>query len=815
MSSDSAKGATQEQPQPQQSQSSSSAAARGRGRRGRGGGRGRGGRGGRGNRHHSNNKDNNNNNQQESSAADGSNSNNPPPPPRHENAATKPGEKKETTATDGGRGRGKGNQRGGGRGGRNASRGRGRGRGRGRFGRGRGRGRHGKGEHAHGDEDDHAVDHEHEEEEHVEGTEEGETSPQDENTDQVHGDTPDIEKLTEEKVVSAGDDATIPNSHSQSPTAAEDNPMAEEQAKPVLSLPTPPLRSGKVMILSRNHKHAPPSDNVQEVSNGVASMEIKEENKQGNKQGKDAKLKKKKKKKNKDKKDENKDQEEATPKPEEGPISTTEALQKLPAQEVSITASTSVKIRRTESMASFKSDTTPPNKIAPMTLLSKTGAISMKGGKKKKKKKLSSNDKANQEAAQRFNSAVNRCVAQSDPDGLRELLRDRHNHNFALDSVVLENVMKAYVMAAMFEDGFYCLRHCTLPGTLSAVQTERILQCLPQNLRNSSAFTAADMINALCIATEFDTPMTRTYFLRIVRGIALEFLEEATSARDRICSSSCERLVRAGLCVVDARLERGKKASDLVVVPGNQLGVFVPDTMDNRGIQAGDAVSVLPYAGPYPLSAESLDRNMIEATVTNTNPMVLRLQDKTNTNLHAMLTEDIAGNVYRIDKLANRNCFNRELAAAVAVCSPLSPGGEYDPRRPSPQLIRAITAMDENIDRVMGNAASGSSKQIQYRPDGTPELTSTAALCSEGVSWVYKDEKKCEYDDEENQDSIRMTARLLLEKYNALEGLNESQQLAVEGSVTNRLTLVQGPPGTGRHELVKRYSYIKRQLNDN
>ena len=44
------------------------------------------------------------------------------------------------------------------------------------------------------------------------------------------------------------------------------------------------------------------------------------------------------------------------------------------------------------------------------------------------------------------------------------------------------------------------------------------------------------MIDALCIATEFDQPTTRTYFMRIVRGIALEFLEEATSARDRICS---------------------------------------------------------------------------------------------------------------------------------------------------------------------------------------------------------------------------------------------------------------------------------------
>jgi len=31
-------------------------------------------------------------------------------------------------------------------------------------------------------------------------------------------------------------------------------------------------------------------------------------------------------------------------------------------------------------------------------------------------------------------------------------LRDKRNHNFALEPSVLETVMKAYVVAAMFED---------------------------------------------------------------------------------------------------------------------------------------------------------------------------------------------------------------------------------------------------------------------------------------------------------------------------------------------------------------------------
>jgi len=418
---------------------------------------------------------------------------------------------------------------------------------------------------------------------------------------------------------------------------------------------------------------------------------------------------------------------------------------------------------------------------------------------------------SNQRAAYSFNKSVRLCVEDSNPDGIYTLLHNKKNHKFALQADVLETVMKAYIVAAMFEDALYCLRHCSLPGTLNTSQTEKILLCLPQNLRNSSAYVAAEMINALCIATEFDKPTHRTYFLRVVRSIALEFLEEATSARDRICSAPCERLVRSAVCVVNARLCRGKKVTELIVKPGDQLGVFVPDTLENRGIQAGDAVGILPYGGPYPMSAESLDRNMIEATVTGVQPMVLRLQDKTNAALHSMLTESVEGNIYRIDKLANRMGFNRQLSAAVAVASPLEKDingitvpHRRDSRRPSPELIKAITAMDENIDKVMGKNFGVVNNSISNK--GNSNENNTATICAQPVPWSVVDEDTNEIDPyyEKNdsccydEDALRDAAQLALEKYGALEGLNASQRLAVEGAATNRLTLVQGPPGTGK-----------------
>jgi hypothetical protein len=122
-------------------------------------------------------------------------------------------------------------------------------------------------------------------------------------------------------------------------------------------------------------------------------------------------------------------------------------------------------------------------------------------------KKTKDTDKAKARAAMLFNRAVRECVDRSDPDTMRCILRDPANKKYALDATVLETVMRP--------TSWWQCSKMLFTAFDAAHQTERILTCLPQNLRNSSAFVAADMINALFIATEFENPMKGTYFLRI------------------------------------------------------------------------------------------------------------------------------------------------------------------------------------------------------------------------------------------------------------------------------------------------------------
>jgi len=153
-------------------------------------------------------------------------------------------------------------------------------------------------------------------------------------------------------------------------------------------------------------------------------------------------------------------------------------------------------------------------------------------------------------------------------------------------------------------------------------------------------------------------------------------------------------------------------------------------------------------------------------------------------NVMVQLLDPNSSNVYRIDKLANRMGFNRQLESARIVAAPAEVNNSNRKQtRPSDELITAITAMDENIEML--GVING---ELNNNNVGT---TSTAEICARAVAQHAKD-------DGDEQENIRAYSRVQLDNTGVLEGLNASQRLAVYGAATNRLTLVQGPPGTGK-----------------
>ena len=178
-------------------------------------------------------------------------------------------------------------------------------------------------------------------------------------------------------------------------------------------------------------------------------------------------------------------------------------------------------------------------------------------------------------------------------------------------------------VAAKWEDALFCLRYCIKPDNLCTSQLLRILEFLPQNLRNTNNYVAADMIAALCIATKCDT------------------LQEIMSSRDRICSPSADGFASAGLfpqCPPGTEsIQKG--LSDRHRCHATQ------GSSRKCSIQAGKAVSILPYASPYQYDGSSRDSHSTTSHLEGSRQKSPAVVGPAGPN--------------QLDKLANRMGLNR------------------------------------------------------------------------------------------------------------------------------------------------------------
>ena len=269
----------------------------------------------------------------------------------------------------------------------------------------------------------------------------------------------------------------------------------------------------------------------------------------------------------------------------------------------------------------------------------------------------------------------------------------------------------------------------------------------------------SDLVRSLADVTDFsEGEHFRQYFCRIATGLCHEYVDEARAALERARNVSIDALVRMGACHAGVTCQNGLKAGEIKCsIPMGSGG-----GEDRRGISGGDllALSVYPPTG--------YDEAPIEAEVAAVlrSEIIIKVSDQ---NDRAKLLTP--GGRWRMDKMANKVAFVRQLKALRIICGPSGGGsgggggggkGKKAGRaRPANEIVMALTAPGQHpgqtVPRVVQAASSLCTQGMYGRPLQAPPIGTPA-----------------------------------------LAGLNPSQIRAISGAVTRRVTLVQGPPGTGK-----------------
>ena len=326
-----------------------------------------------------------------------------------------------------------------------------------------------------------------------------------------------------------------------------------------------------------------------------------------------------------------------------------------------------------------------------------------------------------------------------------------------LDSATLGPALKLLIRHGRLQTAEYVLqqRECD-------VGLDLLMQAIALMPQTSSIDPDAviSLVRALIKAAELndDAYRCRSFLERQAGFVLLEFAAEVGAVIDDIASIPIHSLVGMGRAAV-VTATPGRKPNEVVCnrAPGASDG-----GRDRRGLLAGDSVGVSPLQGGA----------MVEAEVVIAAPLILKMA-----SVGAAKHLINGGGQFRVDKLANRIAYTRQLAAmrvlieamgGVAVKSDQAnniqnqqialskkKSGKQSAReemRPSKKLATAIMARDAGM--------------------GAEQLR---ALCSSEVS-----------------PGAKVPALTLS------SALNESQRVAVRDGATKALTLVQGPPGTGK-----------------
>ena len=427
-------------------------------------------------------------------------------------------------------------------------------------------------------------------------------------------------------------------------------------------------------------------------------------------------------------------------------------------------------------------------------------AISKNAGKRARRKE--SRKDGTREGGKRKDNEVDKAVRRACREDNLSMILSCTNLPWALTGAAgtLTLVVELLVKHARLREAAALLRAPDLgSATLSFASITAALQCVPQTLRTCPGDAVAFLSS---------TVAGRSSFYEVqATSVLLEFVTEAGSALDARVSQPVGSLVRSGRTCITRRVSPGMKPGEMLCERDAESAAV---DRERRGLQAGDCVAVSAlsnesrdavgdgFGGGFSYGGggyggggfggggngggnggngggdgDASSTVLIEADVAVGLPLVLRLPSAETAS--ALVA---SGRPLRIDKLANRVSYRRQLAAISTVL-------EARERARSDALGQGSQGGGHGADgskersKEAQRPSSALAAIICARSSGAPR-SAVETLCSGLVSPQARE--------------------LVLNSPDpTFRRLNGSQQAACAAAAGNTLTLVQGPPGTGKY----------------